>query len=179
MCLPQEKMLDIYWLLRVCLRTIEHGDRTGPLFAFMPEFYLSVAINSYSALKNYFGPVHSMEELPGDRAIQSGRAQEVAFGVSLGSPILSPCGPAAHLHVGRREAAPAWCQNRRTSSSSSLVLGWTHKMGPMSQLALRFAPQHWPQGGSCVEHSSLSLQSTARSEAMLGALEEPRLLTDH
>ncbi|XP_014394481.1 PREDICTED: E3 ubiquitin-protein ligase RNF123 [Myotis brandtii] len=61
----QEKMLDIYWLLRVCLRTIEHGDRTGPLFAFMPEFYLSVAINSYSALKNYFGPVHSMEELPG------------------------------------------------------------------------------------------------------------------
>ncbi|GAB1294676.1 E3 ubiquitin-protein ligase RNF123 [Apodemus speciosus] len=60
----QEKMLDIYWLLRVCLRTIEHGDRTGSLFAFMPEFYLSVAINSYSALKNYFGPVHSMEELP-------------------------------------------------------------------------------------------------------------------
>lgn len=59
-------MLDIYWLLRVCLRTIEHGDRTGSLFAFMPEFYLSVAINSYSALKNYFGPVHSMEELPGD-----------------------------------------------------------------------------------------------------------------
>uniref|UniRef100_A0A8D1FMH2 E3 ubiquitin-protein ligase RNF123 n=1 Tax=Sus scrofa TaxID=9823 RepID=A0A8D1FMH2_PIG len=61
----QEKMQDIYWLLRVCLRTIEHGDRTGPLFAFMPEFYLSVAINSYSALKNYFGPVHSMEELTG------------------------------------------------------------------------------------------------------------------
>ncbi|EFB13925.1 hypothetical protein PANDA_009342 [Ailuropoda melanoleuca] len=60
----QEKMLDLYWLLRVCLRTIEHGDRTGSLFAFMPEFYLSVAINSYSALKNYFGPVHSMEELP-------------------------------------------------------------------------------------------------------------------
>lgn len=59
-------MLDIYWLLRVCLRTIEHSDRTGPLFAFMPEFYLSVAINSYSALKNYFGPVHSMEELPGE-----------------------------------------------------------------------------------------------------------------
>uniref|UniRef100_A0A452QS34 RING-type E3 ubiquitin transferase n=1 Tax=Ursus americanus TaxID=9643 RepID=A0A452QS34_URSAM len=61
----QEKMLDLYWLLRVCLRTIEHGDRTGSLFAFMPEFYVSVAINSYSALKNYFGPVHSMEELPG------------------------------------------------------------------------------------------------------------------
>ncbi|XP_055414314.1 E3 ubiquitin-protein ligase RNF123 isoform X2 [Bubalus kerabau] len=61
----QEKMQDIYWLLRVCLRTIEHGDRTGSLFAFMPEFYLSVAINSYSALKNYFSPVHSMEELPG------------------------------------------------------------------------------------------------------------------
>uniref|UniRef100_A0A674K6C9 RING-type E3 ubiquitin transferase n=1 Tax=Terrapene triunguis TaxID=2587831 RepID=A0A674K6C9_9SAUR len=63
--LPCEKMQDIYWLLRVCIRTIEHGDRTGSLFAFMPEFYLSVAMNSYSALKNYFSPVHSMEELPG------------------------------------------------------------------------------------------------------------------
>lgn len=61
----QEKMLDIYWLLRVCLRTIEHGDRTGSLFAFLPEFYLSVAINSYSALKSYFGPVHGLEGLPG------------------------------------------------------------------------------------------------------------------
>nr|XP_033782410.1 E3 ubiquitin-protein ligase RNF123 [Geotrypetes seraphini]XP_033782411.1 E3 ubiquitin-protein ligase RNF123 [Geotrypetes seraphini]XP_033782413.1 E3 ubiquitin-protein ligase RNF123 [Geotrypetes seraphini]XP_033782414.1 E3 ubiquitin-protein ligase RNF123 [Geotrypetes seraphini] len=61
----KEKMQDIYWLLRVCIRTIEHGDRTGSLFAFMPEFYLSVAMNSYSALKNYFNPVSSMEELPG------------------------------------------------------------------------------------------------------------------
>lgn len=62
----QEKMQDIYWLLRVCIRTIEHGDRTGSLFAFMPEFYLSVAMNSYSALKNYFSPVNSMDELPGE-----------------------------------------------------------------------------------------------------------------
>ncbi|XP_029455522.1 E3 ubiquitin-protein ligase RNF123 [Rhinatrema bivittatum] len=61
----KEKMQDIYWLLRVCIQTIEHGDRTGSLFAFMPEFYLSVAMNSYSALKNYFSPVSSMEELPG------------------------------------------------------------------------------------------------------------------
>ncbi|XP_077182203.1 E3 ubiquitin-protein ligase RNF123 isoform X2 [Paroedura picta] len=61
----KEKMQDIYWLLRVCIRTIEHGDRIGSLFAFMPEFYLSVVMNSYSALKNYFSPVNSMEELPG------------------------------------------------------------------------------------------------------------------
>ncbi|XP_074861386.1 E3 ubiquitin-protein ligase RNF123 isoform X1 [Carettochelys insculpta] len=61
----KEKMQDIYWLLRICIRTIEHADRTGSLFAFVPEFYLSVAMNSYSALKNYFSPVHSMEELPG------------------------------------------------------------------------------------------------------------------
>ncbi|NXJ92827.1 RN123 ligase, partial [Corythaixoides concolor] len=61
----KEKMQDVYWLLRACIRTIEHGDRTGSLFAFMPEFYLSVAMNSYSALKNYFSPVNSMEELPG------------------------------------------------------------------------------------------------------------------
>ncbi|XP_048348153.1 E3 ubiquitin-protein ligase RNF123 isoform X1 [Sphaerodactylus townsendi] len=61
----KEKMQDIYWLLRVCVRTIEHGDRIGSLFAFMPEFYLSVVMNSYSALKNYFSPVNSMEDLPG------------------------------------------------------------------------------------------------------------------
>ncbi|XP_016088419.1 E3 ubiquitin-protein ligase RNF123-like, partial [Sinocyclocheilus grahami] len=61
----KEKMLDVYWLLRVCLRTIEHSDSTGSLFAFMPEFYLNVAMNSYSALKNYFSPSNCMEELPG------------------------------------------------------------------------------------------------------------------
>lgn len=61
----QEKMSDVYWLLRVCIRTIEHADNTGSLFAFMPEFYLNVAMNSYSALKNYFSPSNSMEELPG------------------------------------------------------------------------------------------------------------------
>lgn len=58
-------MLDVYWLLRVCIRTIEHADNTGSLFAFSPEFYLNVAMNSYSALKNYFSPSNSMEELPG------------------------------------------------------------------------------------------------------------------
>lgn len=58
-------MLDVYWLLRVCIRTIEHSDNTGSLFAFTPEFYLNVAMNSYSALKNYFSPANSMDELPG------------------------------------------------------------------------------------------------------------------
>ncbi|XP_039513194.1 E3 ubiquitin-protein ligase RNF123 isoform X2 [Pimephales promelas] len=61
----KDKMLDVYWLLRVCIRTIEHADSTGSLFAFMPEFYLNVAMNSYSALKNYFSPSNCMEELPG------------------------------------------------------------------------------------------------------------------
>nr|XP_023667118.1 E3 ubiquitin-protein ligase RNF123 [Paramormyrops kingsleyae] len=61
----KEKMLDIYWLLRVCIRTTEHADNTGSLFAFTPEFYLNVAMNSYSALKNYFSPFNSMEDLPG------------------------------------------------------------------------------------------------------------------
>ncbi|XP_063797519.1 E3 ubiquitin-protein ligase RNF123 [Pseudophryne corroboree] len=61
----KEKMQDIYWLLQVCLRSIEHADCTGSLFAFMPEFYLNVAMNSYNSLKNYFSSVSSMEELPG------------------------------------------------------------------------------------------------------------------
>uniref|UniRef100_A0A8P4KT18 E3 ubiquitin-protein ligase RNF123 n=1 Tax=Dicentrarchus labrax TaxID=13489 RepID=A0A8P4KT18_DICLA len=61
----KDKMLDVYWLLCVCIRTIEHADNTGSLFAFCPEFYLNVAMNAYSALKNYFSPANSMEELPG------------------------------------------------------------------------------------------------------------------
>uniref|UniRef100_A0AAQ4PPD9 E3 ubiquitin-protein ligase RNF123 n=1 Tax=Gasterosteus aculeatus aculeatus TaxID=481459 RepID=A0AAQ4PPD9_GASAC len=61
----KEKMLDVYWLLCVCIRTIEHADNTGSLFAFAPEFYLSAAMNAYSALKNYFSPANSMEDLPG------------------------------------------------------------------------------------------------------------------
>ncbi|XP_013768330.1 E3 ubiquitin-protein ligase RNF123-like [Pundamilia nyererei] len=61
----KEKMLDIYWLLCVCIRTIEHADNTGSLFAFTSEFYLNVAMNAYSALKNYFSPANGMDELPG------------------------------------------------------------------------------------------------------------------
>ncbi|KAI3369594.1 hypothetical protein L3Q82_024480, partial [Scortum barcoo] len=61
----KDKMLDVYWLLCVCIRTIEHADSTGSLFAFAPEFYVNVAMNAYSALKNYFSPANSMEELPG------------------------------------------------------------------------------------------------------------------
>ncbi|KAM4741401.1 E3 ubiquitin-protein ligase RNF123 isoform 3-T6 [Anableps anableps] len=61
----KEKMLDVYWLLCVCIRTIEHADNTASLFAFTPEFYLNVAMNAYSALKNYFSPANSMDELPG------------------------------------------------------------------------------------------------------------------
>ncbi|CAN9512237.1 unnamed protein product [Ophioblennius macclurei] len=60
----KEKMLDVYWLLCICIRTIEHADNTGSLFAFCPEFYLNVAMNTYSALKNYFSPANGMEELP-------------------------------------------------------------------------------------------------------------------
>ncbi|XP_057701167.1 E3 ubiquitin-protein ligase RNF123 isoform X2 [Corythoichthys intestinalis] len=61
----KEKMLDVYWLLRVCIVTVEHADRTGSLFAFTPEFYLNVAMYAYNALKNYFGPAGGMEQLPG------------------------------------------------------------------------------------------------------------------
>ncbi|XP_077582387.1 E3 ubiquitin-protein ligase RNF123 isoform X2 [Stigmatopora nigra] len=61
----KEKMLDVYWLLRVCMVTVEHAERTGSLFAFTPEFYLNVAMYAYNALKNYFGPAGGMEQLPG------------------------------------------------------------------------------------------------------------------
>lgn len=113
--LPQEKMRDIYWLLRVCVRTVEHSDQTGPLFAFMPEFYLSVAINSYSALKNYFGPVHSMEELPGEGPAQC---------------------PAAHSRVGGAEPCPvpaALPGPRRKLTKWSA--GWAHLSPPSAAVA--------------------------------------------
>lgn len=71
----QDKMLDVYWLLCVCIRTIEHADNTGSLFAFAPEFYLNVAMNAYSALKNYFSPANSMEELPGKTRFSVRRLQ--------------------------------------------------------------------------------------------------------
>nr|XP_046194819.1 E3 ubiquitin-protein ligase RNF123 isoform X2 [Oncorhynchus gorbuscha] len=61
----KDKMLDVYWLLRVCILTIQHADNTGTLFAFAPEFYLNVAMNSYSSLKNYFSPSNCMDQLPG------------------------------------------------------------------------------------------------------------------
>lgn len=69
-------MLDVYWLLCVCIRTIEHADNTGSLFAFTPEFYLNVAMNAYSALKNYFSPANSMEELPGNTQQQCDSKQQ-------------------------------------------------------------------------------------------------------
>lgn len=109
-------MQDIYWLLRVCLRTIEHGDRTGSLFAFMPEFYLSVAINSYSALKNYFGPVHSMEELPGDWAVQAGRGQK------RGPSRSEPQEPCSEL-LWPRSTCPTWGSDSIRQAFAQVLLG--------------------------------------------------------
>lgn len=116
-------MQDIYWLLRVCLRTIEHGDRTGSLFAFMPEFYLSVAINSYSALKNYFGPVHSMEELPGDGAIQAGRGQK--SGPSQSEP-QEPCSEPPRP----RSIHPTWAQTASHKRLHKSHLAESPVLGP-------------------------------------------------
>lgn len=73
-------MLDVYWLLCVCIRTIEHADNTGSLFAFAPEFYLNVAMNAYSALKNYFCPANSMEELPGITQVSTSDCTSVQQG---------------------------------------------------------------------------------------------------
>nr|XP_032822269.1 E3 ubiquitin-protein ligase RNF123 isoform X1 [Petromyzon marinus]XP_032822271.1 E3 ubiquitin-protein ligase RNF123 isoform X2 [Petromyzon marinus] len=61
----QERLRDVYWLLRVCLRTVERADLTGPLLGFLPEFYVSAAMGCYSAIKNYFSPVSCPDELPG------------------------------------------------------------------------------------------------------------------
>ena len=56
-------MGDIYWLLRVALGSVEHADRSGPFFAFLPEFYVSVSVNAYNALKSYFTGVETLSKM--------------------------------------------------------------------------------------------------------------------
>ena len=51
----QEKREDVDWLFRCLLTSLKEAmHNAGPLFAFVPEFYVEACISAYSALKSYF-----------------------------------------------------------------------------------------------------------------------------
>jgi len=53
----QEKRDDVEWLFQCMLTTLKDAmQNAGPLFAFVPEFYVEACISAYSALKSYFTP---------------------------------------------------------------------------------------------------------------------------
>ena len=55
--MDQEKRDDVEWLFQCMLTTLKDAmQNAGPLFAFVPEFYVEACISAYSALKSYFTP---------------------------------------------------------------------------------------------------------------------------
>ena len=60
----QEKQEDVFWLLQVALRSIEHASLEEKLFSFVPDFYVEVIINSYNALRSHFHPTMPYQSLP-------------------------------------------------------------------------------------------------------------------
>jgi len=51
----QEKREDVDWLFHCLLTSLKEAlHSAGPLFAFVPEFYVEACISAYSALKSYF-----------------------------------------------------------------------------------------------------------------------------
>ena len=61
----QEKQSDVYWILQVCMNTVERGSNIGTLFTFMPSFYVDAIMDSYNALKGYFHPTVNLTKLEG------------------------------------------------------------------------------------------------------------------
>ena len=65
-CVHQEKREDVDWLFHCMLRSLKDAlHNAGPLFAFVPEFYIEACVNAYSALKSYFSPGLLSPQSPG------------------------------------------------------------------------------------------------------------------
>ncbi|CAI9715753.1 E3 ubiquitin-protein ligase RNF123-like isoform X1 [Octopus vulgaris] len=58
------KQIDVAWIFRVVLKTIEKASAHEIPFQFLPEFYVDTCINSYNALKNYFHPTANFFDIP-------------------------------------------------------------------------------------------------------------------
>ena len=50
----EQKLEDVAWLFDAVLRTVENACVLNPFFEFMPEFYITVCVDGYMALKNFF-----------------------------------------------------------------------------------------------------------------------------
>uniref|UniRef100_T1IK83 RING-type E3 ubiquitin transferase n=1 Tax=Strigamia maritima TaxID=126957 RepID=T1IK83_STRMM len=50
----REKQEDVYWLLQILLRTVNRASLEGPLFGFVPDYYIESCINCCTALRSYF-----------------------------------------------------------------------------------------------------------------------------
>ena len=55
----------MYWVLQTVLRTIDRASEEGKLFAFVPDFYVDVCINTINAITGYFNPTVSYTSLSG------------------------------------------------------------------------------------------------------------------
>lgn len=49
-----EKLEDVAWLFDAVLRTVETASAKTSFFEFMPEFYITVCVDGYMAIKNFF-----------------------------------------------------------------------------------------------------------------------------
>ncbi len=55
----------MFWLFRVILTTIERASGEGPMFSFLPDYYLEACSHAYNALKGFFHPTRPYTELEG------------------------------------------------------------------------------------------------------------------
>lgn len=60
----QAKQLDVDWLLRLVLRTLDKASTYRQLFQYVPEFYIETCIHTFNALRNYFHPTQPFSSLP-------------------------------------------------------------------------------------------------------------------
>ncbi|KAL5013113.1 hypothetical protein ScPMuIL_007383 [Solemya velum] len=67
----KSKQIDVGWLLRVALKSVEKASLFSQLFQYVPEFYIDTVINSYNALKNFFHPTVAFESLEGQEELTS------------------------------------------------------------------------------------------------------------
>ena len=61
----KQKQEDVYWMLNMALRTLQHASEDKALFDFVPEIYFEAVNSAYSALRNLFSPTVPFNELPG------------------------------------------------------------------------------------------------------------------
>lgn len=51
-------MSDVAWLFDAGLRTVENASNADQLLDFMPEFYVNVCVDAYTALRTFFKLSH-------------------------------------------------------------------------------------------------------------------------